>query len=680
MTDGVRDPSRLDRFAAIVVLTLFALTWPVLDLLGRNAEFFLARRSPKGEIVSLALIATLLIPITVALLGSLPGRGGSGVGFFLIGFVASALAYLYVRQLPIPWWGEVVLAVMLGLAGLWAFRRYRSVRTAGRYLLLAPLVMLAVFLFTMPVGAVLREPDTTVGNPIVVTNPAPVVMMVFDEFPLASIIDPEGNLRADVYPNFGRLASDGIWFRNAVTVQQQTEHSVPAMLTGKIPKQSQIPVTGHYPFNLFTAVRDRYDLHVHEAITQLCPRALCEGLTTSVSSLADDVAVVAGHVLLPERFSEDLPPIDRGWGDFNRVTTDVDVKEEFKALLRAGPRAPIDRFLEDIRSANDHRPDLFYVHALVPHHPWQYLPDGRSYPYVVTGNPASVDGGGWENDEFLVAQAMQRHLLQVGFVDHVLGEVIDTLEEQGIYDDALLVIVADHGIAIRPGVEHQRVITTESVGEIAAIPLFVKPPRNTRGVIDDRRALTIDILPTIADVLGADLPDDIDGVSLLGPDPQREETTTVGPIASVTYGVDGAEKLAVAARIEKLFPGGDPWALRPEGSPNLVGTRVDTVALGASGLRARLRESDLYTDVDTRGGVIPARIGGFLYGDVDETETIAVSLNGTIAAVTRSYVEDGSAAFQTMVPPEFFTDGANRIEVFEVAPNGALQTVSMPGL
>jgi hypothetical protein len=680
MADGFKDPSRLDRFAAIVVLTLFALTWPVIDLLGRNAEFFLARRSPKGEIVYLALIATLLIPTALAFLGLLPGRVGSGIGLFFVGLLATALGHLYMRQLPIPWWGAVVLAMILGLAGLWAFRRYRSVRSAGRYLMVAPLVMLAVFLFTMPVGAVLREPDTTVGNPIVVTNPAPVVMLVFDEFPLASIIDPEGNLRSDVYPNFGRLASDGIWFRNAVTVQQQTEHSVPAMLTGTNPKQSQIPVTGHYPFNLFTAVRDRYDLHVHESITQLCPRALCEGLTTSVSSLTDDVAVVAGHVLLPEPFSEGLPPIDRGWGDFTRVTRDVDVKEEFKVLLRAGPRVPIDRFLEDIRSASDDRPDLFYVHALVPHHPWQYLPDGRTYPYVVVGNPASVDGSGWEDDEFLVAQSMQRHLLQVGFVDHVLGEVITALEEEGIYDDALLVVVADHGIAIRPGVEHQRVITTESVGEIAAIPLFVKPPGNTGGVIDDRRALTIDILPTIADVLGADLPDEIDGMSLLGPDPQREETTTVGPFASVTYGVDGAEKLAVAARIEELFPGGNPWALRPRGSPDLVGTRVDSVGLGASGLRARLRESVLYTNVDTAGEVIPARIGGFLYGDVDGTETLAVSLNGTIAAVTRSYMEDGTAAFQAMVSPEYFLDGANRIEVFEVAPNGALQTVSMPGL
>jgi hypothetical protein len=298
---------------------------------------------------------------------------------------------------------------------------------------------------------------------------------------------------------------------------------------------------------------------------------------------------------------------------------------------------------------------------------------------VVAGNPASVDGG-WENDEFLVAQSMQRHLLQVGYADHVLGEIITALEAEGIYDEALVVVTADHGIAIRPGVEHQRKISAESVGEIAAVPLFVKPPGNSNSVIDDRRALTIDILPTIADVLGADLPDDVDGVSLLGPDPQREETTTVGPGSSVTYGVDGSEKLAVAARLEDLFPGGDPWSLRPRGSRDLVGFRVETSGLGSSGLRARLRESHLYSDVDTSADVIPVRIGGFLYGDVDGTEILAVSLNGTIAAITRSYLEDGQAAFLTMVPPESFVDGRNEIEVFEVGPDGDLGTVSMPGL
>jgi len=667
-------PSRFERFALLVVLTLFGLTWPVLDLLGRNAEFFLARRSAKGEIVALAMIAIIAAPVMVGLLGSLPGRAGSWLGNSLIGLTATSLALLYVRRLPVAWWVATLAAVVAGAVVLWAFNRFALSRALGRYLLPAPLLVLAVFLLTMPVGEVLAEPSSAVGNPVPIAAPTPILLVVFDEFPVASIIDGEGELRADRYPNFARLAADGTWYRNAMTVEQQTEHSLPAILTGRIPDQASIPVAGHYPFNLFTAMRSAYELHVYEAITQLCPRALCEGLAGSFGSLAGDVGVVSGHVLLPEPMSEDLPPIDRGWGDFAAVVEDFDARDEFRDALAEGPRAPIDAVLDDISSDGGDDVPLYYLHTLVPHHPWQYLPDGRTYPFVVATNPASL-AGGWIDDEFLVAQSMQRHLLQVGYADRVVGELIAALEGAEIYDESLVIVVADHGIAIRPGVEHQRVITDDSVGEIAAVPLFVKPPGSSGGAVDDRRALTIDVLPTIADAIGARLPGDIDGVSLLGPPPERSQTTTFGPESEATYGVDGTEKLEVARRIERWFAGGDPWALRPEGSADLVGSSVDPAVVETSDIGARLLEPDLYRDVDTSGAVIPARVGGRLRGPVDGDEVIAVGVNGVIAAVTRSYEDDGVVSFLAMVHPSHFVDGENGINLFEVDARGQLHWI-----
>jgi len=672
--ERVVDDTRFDRFAALVVLTVFGLTWPILDLLGRNAEFFLARRSPKGEIVALALSALVVVPVLVGLLGSLPGRWGRWLGLGLIGLLGTSLAHLYLSRSLMPWWLSLILSVLLGVALAWGFTRLAPIRQAARYLLAAPVVVLAVFLFTMPVGDVLREPDAALGNPVAVEDPVPVVMVVFDEFPLASIIDGEGDLRSDLYPNFARLAGDGTWFRNAITVEQQTEHSIPAMLTGSVPDPDLIPVAGQYPFNLFTALRSVYDLHVYESITQLCPRALCEGLTSSATSLVRDVSVVAGHVLLPDPLTTRLPEIDRGWGDFTTVAGDFDARDEFRQLLAKGQTATIDRLLVEIAEleadGGTGRPPLFYAHAIVPHHPWQFLPDGRSYPFIVAENPASV-GGGWNDDEFLVAQSLQRHLLQVGYVDHALGRIIAALEDAGIYDEAMLVVVADHGIAIRPGVEHQRIITDTTVGEIAPIPLFVKPPGAAGGVVDDRRALTIDILPTIADVIGARLPAEVEGASLLGEPPDRQETTTVGTEGSVTFGVTGTEKLEVARRIESIFPEGDPWALRPEGSPDLVGTEV-SADMEASALRVRLKEADLYEDIDLDDDVIPARIGGSIYDGADGNEVLAVAVNGVVGTVTRSYRRENVVSFLAMVPPGYFVDGANTIEVFEVTDEGAL--------
>ncbi len=99
--------------------------------------------------------------------------------------------------------------------------------------------------------------------------------------------------------------------------------------------------------------------------------------------------------------------------------------------------------------------------------------------------------------------------------DTILGQVIDRMKDEGIYDEALLVVLADHGITIRPGIEHERIMTPETVGTIAAVPLFVKYPNRFRdiepGTIDDIRAETTDILPTIADVVGITVPWDMDG-------------------------------------------------------------------------------------------------------------------------------------------------------------------------
>jgi hypothetical protein len=269
---------------------------------------------------------------------------------------------------------------------------------------------------------------------------------------------------------------------------------------------------------------------------------------------------------------------------------------------------------------------------------------------------------------------LQRHLLQVQYVDRAVGQVIDAMKESGIYEESLLVVVADHGIALRPNIEHWRKITSETIGEVAAIPLFIKPPADSAaaaqaGQIDDRRAHTTDIAPTVADLLGFALPWNADGVSLFGPDPQRTETTTTGPSSSATFGVEGEEVLAVAGRNAEWFPTGDPYELRPPEAPDLVGEPISALTAINEAVRIIVDRLTAYEDVDPEGDRVPARITGRVLGLPEGEETlVAVSVNGVIEAVVRSYHDRGRSGFQAMIPPERFRLGNNMIEAIAFLP------------
>src|SRR6185295_15509980 len=127
-----------------------------------------------------------------------------------------------------------------------------------------------------------------------------------------------------------------------------------------------------------------------------------------------------------------------------------------------------------------------------------------------------ADADFWGSDELFVLQSQQRNLLQLMHLDRLLGRLQARLRETGLFDKCLLVVVADHGICFRAG-ESRRMVTPGNLADIMAIPLFIKAPGQAMGNISDRAAQSIDVLPTIADILGIKLPMPVDGRSLLDP-------------------------------------------------------------------------------------------------------------------------------------------------------------------
>lgn len=680
---GRRPPSRFERFAAPLVAVAFGVSRPLLDLLGRNAEFFLAHSAPTIDIVALGLALGVGLPAAAGGLALLPGRAGRLLGRLGVWLGAAGLAVQTLARLPFVeqvGWGMTAAAAAAGLGFVLLLERRAGIRQAVRYLSPTPVLFTGLFLLSSPTASlVVAAADFTLPAGVEVGSPAPVVVIVFDEFPVASLIDPAGGLRADRYPAFARLAADGTWFRNALTVRQQTEDSVPTILTGLTPEGDLVPSAGSHPFSLFTLLADRYEITSFETITALCPEYACTNHARRAAptaqrwtTLTADVAAIAGHMLLPQPIAEDLPATDRSWGFFGAAATGeeggFDAIDRFRAALEADPRRPIDDFIRSIRPAGD-EPPLLFLHAVVPHHPWQFLPSGQRYLLQREKAPGSTRFG-WGADEWLVDQALQRHLLQVGYADRVLGRILERLQATGLYDDALVVVTADHGIAVRPGVDHQRRITPDTVGEIAAVPLFVKRPQDDGGVIDDYRATTADILPTIADVLDVALPWEADGVSLFAADrPDRPSTEVVGPEGSVRVGPEGTEKLAVAARLAEAFPTGDPYELTPAGAPDLVGTVVADAERAEEAV-ARLDRPGWFQEVDPAADAVPALVEGWMPRTGGDDRILAVAIDGVVVAVTRTYPAENVDRFAAMVPVEAFSPGDARIDLLLVEGSG----------
>ncbi len=682
-----------DVLLSIVAIFALAVAQPLLDLLGRNAEFFLARAAPPIDIAFLAVLVAVVLPLLIGLLvvaaGSLNTRAGRVAHFGVLALLGGILALQVMLRTPLerlPGWVEIGIAATIGTLIAIAFYRYATLRTVFRVGAFAPLAIVGLFLFGSPAsqlvfaGSAISEPAS-----VTVDSPAPVVMVIFDEFPLASLMDAEGNIQEDVYPNFARLARDGTWFRNATTVQQQTERALPAILTGNDPgEDGGLPTANEYPANLFTLLAGSYDLHVRESVTELCPEFACENtsrpslpLGSRWSALWSDLRVVAGHLFLPEDIADGLPPINQTWSNFTDRTDaeEFDIIARFQALEAADRRLPVAEFITAIEPP-DGEPPLHFLHALLPHVPWSYLASGQAYP-----SPSPAPGSkspGWGPDEWLVDQAYQQHLVQVMYVDTVVGELIERLEDTGLYDDALIVVMADHGVTVRPDIPHRRVAYESTIGDIAAVPLFIKQPNDPGHGVDDYRAETIDVLPTIADVLGIDPPWQTDGSSLFDADrPERTESQITGSEGVITFGTDGSEVRAVAARKVSHFGDHGPYGLAPDGHADLLGTRLVDLDIGPSdGISVTIRDEADYADVDVDGPWLPARVRGVVKGDVDDDLILGVAVNGEVVAVTRTFAtDDGTTEYGALIPPESLVDGANTVELVLIRDSGAGRTI-----
>ncbi|MBX3315077.1 MAG: sulfatase-like hydrolase/transferase [Actinobacteria bacterium] len=648
-------------YLELLAVTGLAFAQPLFAVFGDAPDQFVYRGATGADIRLFALVVLLAAPtsawIAEVVVGLVSTTARRALHLLVIwGCVAAFL--VQVLRGPLDGWLLIGAAVVLGAGAAYGYDHIGPLRLWIRFLGIAPPVFAALFLLTSATGQLLT--DTGARAEARPAHPAPVVMIIFDELALDSLMDSDGTIDAELYPNFARLAAGSHWFRNTTTVSNSTWQAVPAILSSKPLPETGTPTGQTYPDNLFTLLGQTMPLDVSESVTRLCPESLCKVKTRpsgGFPAIMKDAARVMRYRLRPHQ-----PP-------YNPVTGIADAAHD---EWEVGSPASFDPFLDGLATTGDM---VHFVHIILPHQPFVQYPDGRNYT-----DPTEELSTTWP-DQTLADLGRQRHLLQTASADRLLGMTLDALEAAGTYDESLITVVADHGITFDAGQDLRLLVdevvpSERGITELAWVPFFLKEPGQTGPTVNDADVSVYDVLPTMADVLGVELKWEVAGRSAFDAPASspsddkgfyRTTNGTIferGPEVSVTEEV--GHRILRENAIDRFLPAvGDPqrwWKRGPH--RDLVGTDVaDHDELAPLSLELDpVSDAD---DVQPDGGLVPGIVLGSV-PDADVGDQVAVAVNGTIRATTEVWDIGDGPQVAALVAYESFVEGANEIEVYVI--------------
>jgi hypothetical protein len=663
----------------VLALHAVAVAAPLYDVLRRNREFFVAYHVAPFDLVLFVGLVSLGLPLAFLALVWLAGVAGRrwarATAVALVALLAAAIASQIAARAKLPLAAHLVASVSAGAAGAVLYARSGLVRTF--LLFLSPaIVIVPGLLLVHPSMRLFVSPDRPAeGRAGITTSDTPIVIVVFDQLPLSSLLTADGRIDAVHYPGFARLASEATWYRRATTVADLTGWALPPIVTGRYPRPGRLPVAEEHPDNLFSFLARSHRMEVIEPITALCDSSICDtGRESRLSKAAGmllDSAVVYAYLVTPAAFAARLPPLTENWRGFIAAER---WQQRWINERDADRRDAPNRFLASIERT-DAQPTLYFLHALLPHEPYMYLASGQRFtdrPRL----PGLRSNGRWIEDPWPVAQAYAAELIQVGYVDSYISRLVRRLRDEGLYDRTLLIVTADHGASFRPGLTFKGV-NAVTIRDITPVPLFVKLPGQREGVVSDRNVQTIDIVPLVADAIGAPLTWEVQGLSPLDPNTPAPATKTVFHSAAtqrihITPDELDAGGEAVDRKIELL--GGEDVPFRtPTIAPrrDLVGQTIESAdAAEETELRVVIEQSRRYLEIDLKGELVPSQ----LYGQVTDHDrapasaVLAIALNGRIEVTTRTFdtVPGYEGAWTALIDPRAFRPGRNAVDVFVV--------------
>ncbi len=691
----------------LAALWCLGLVRPLFDVVDAEPSFFLARGNTSGDILIFAIGLTLVPPLVLTLIELLvravSARAARVVHVLFVVLLAALVALQFVKG---PLTGTIAaFAVALTVGALvgWAFWKTAGMRTFLSLITPAPFIFLALFIFASPLTDIIIPANESVASsPGEVTsgNATPVVIVIYDEMPTVTLMNSQTNVDAERFPNFAKLSKTATWYKNNTTLADGTWAGVPAILTGLRPAAVSKQLTA-YKQSVYTMLRASHRIKSIEALTPVCPNTICapkprDPTGKRLRALYDDLSVVTGKVLLPEQLAAKLPAIGATDGDFAGTSGATD---EGKKLRKINPKA---RFLDsepirDVSGAgfvNDNlrqvaelqnsitgkgRPPLYVMHTLIPHVPFRFGPNGEQYKPDGADAPGLTDQT-WTKNRYQVNVALQRFLIQAEYSDRVLGSIVTRMKQAGIWDKALFIITADHGISFRPG-GSRRPINNQNFPEIANTLLFVKLPGQATGSVNTQPVRSIDIVPTIAQVTKTGEGLKFDGVPLNAKHTDTNIDVRHGRSQTFLYAqFDDMVKRRdqLAREWAGYFPPGRDGLFKIGPNQNLLGRQVASLPSNNGAVSGKIDNSKAYSNLRPGSGISQFYLSGYTSG-ASAGAPLAAAVNGRIVAVGQTITTPRGVRFGIILPPSSLAVDRAKVQLFSVTGGSTLSLVASAG-
>lgn len=200
-----------------------------------------------------------------------------------------------------------------------------------------------------------------------------------------------------------------------------------------------------------------------------------------------------------------------------------------------------------------------WVHTWEPHYP--YWPDAdlahKFGPWSATP-PEFINRLYFPSQQPWVDELTNRYDAYIATADRNFGHFLSELKAQGIYDNSILIVGADHGESHSQGfIGHSGGAIVESITQI---PMLIHPPGRKGQTRVAVRACQLDLAPTLLDLLGFPPSATLPGQSLLPfiKNPQLKDSRILFSISYSAYLGEGGDIALYKDHYKVVYRSDDP--------------------------------------------------------------------------------------------------------------------------